>query len=126
MKSLSFLWDMDGTLVDSYPAIVPNVIDALRAIRVHDRRRYGVLQRDRDLRGELRQSLDTPHTASIKTRFQELNDTRIEKIRFMPNVRETLSLMQEAGHRHLCTPIAVPPAGRSWSSAACCRILPRS
>ena len=86
MESLSFLWDMDGTLVDSYPAIVPNVIDACAE--------YGYsIDADTVYRnviktsvGSFLDSLDTPHTASVKARFQELNDTRIEKI--------------QAGHRH--------------------------
>ncbi len=100
MESLSFLWDMDGTLVDSYPAIVPNVIDACAE--------YGyMIDADTVYRnvietsvGSFLDTLDTPHMASIKTRFQEFNDTRIEKIRPMPHARETLSRLQKAGHRH--------------------------
>ena len=100
MESLSFLWDMDGTLVDSYPAIVPNVIDACAE--------YGyAIDADTVYRnviktsvGSFLESLDTPHTASVKARFQELNDTRIEKIRPMPHALETLSRLQKAGHRH--------------------------
>ena len=100
MESLSFLWDMDGTLVDSYPAIVPNVIDACAE--------YGyAIDADTVYRnviktsvGSFLESLDTPHTASVKARFQELNDTRIEKIRPMPRALETLSRLREAGHRH--------------------------
>ncbi len=100
MESLSFLWDMDGTLVDSYPAIIPNVIDACAE--------YGyAIDADTVYRnviktsvGSFLESLDTPHTASVKARFQELNDTRIEKIRPMPHALETLSRLQKAGHRH--------------------------
>lgn len=100
MESLSFLWDMDGTLVDSYPAIVPNVIDACAQfgyIIDADTVYRNVIQTSV---GSFLESLDTPHTASIKARFQEFNDTRIEKIRPMPNARETLSRLQDAGHRH--------------------------
>ena len=100
MESLSFLWDMDGTLVDSYPAIVPNVIDACAE--------YGYsIDADTVYRnviktsvGSFLESLDTPHTASVKARFQELNDTRIEKIRPMSHALETLTRLQKAGHRH--------------------------
>ena len=31
MKQLAFIWDMDGTLVDSYPAIVPAAGETLAA-----------------------------------------------------------------------------------------------
>ena len=100
MESLSFLWDMDGTLVDSYPAIVPNVIEACAE--------YGyMIDADTVYRnvikssvGSFLESLDTPHTAAIKARFQEFNDTRIEKIRPMPHAQQTLSRLHQAGHRH--------------------------
>lgn len=100
MESFSFLWDMDGTLVDSYPAIVPNVIEACaeHGYTIDAETVYRNVIKSSV--GSFLERLETPHTASIKARFQELNDTRIEKIRPMPHARETLSLLRQAGHRH--------------------------
>ena len=100
---LSFIWDMDGTLVDSYPSIVSAVQEvcsvrciALREQYIHD----AVIQTSvgaflRDL--ALRYNLDP---AVLQTEFNAHNDERIRTIHAMPHACEVLQTLQEAGHRH--------------------------
>ena len=102
MKQLTFIWDMDGTLVDSYPAIVPAAREALLA--------FGLDLPEREIHREVIRSsvrayleglaaehgLDRP---ALLAAFDRLNDSRIESIVPMPHAAETLAALQRAGHR---------------------------
>lgn len=99
MKRLSFIWDMDGTLVDSYPAIVPSVRQACAEFGLHfddDEIRRQVLQSSV---GAFLERLPLADTAPVKERFNALNDSHIEKITAMPHAAQTLSCLTRAGHR---------------------------
>lgn len=95
----AFIWDMDGTLVDSYPAIVPAAQEAcaefglvLSADYIHEqviRSSVGAF---------IEQIAGERDPTAIKARFNQLNDSRIEAIRAMPNAEETLSALTKAGH----------------------------
>ena len=101
MKQLAFIWDMDGTLVDSYPAIVPAAREALLA--------FGLDLPEREIHREVIRSsvraylerlaaehgLDRP---ALLAAFDRLNDSRIESILPMPHARETLAALRRAGH----------------------------
>ena len=103
MESCALIWDMDGTLVDSYPAIVPaakQVCDELGLSyseeEIHDtaiRTSVGALLEEAS--AEL--GLDPQ---PIKRRFNELNDSRIEAIRPILHAPETLKALCSLGHRN--------------------------
>lgn len=100
---LAFIWDMDGTLVDSYPVIVPATQQACADSGIE-------LSAEEIHRQVIRTSVGTfleelaaergMDPAPIKARFNELNDSRIDSIRAMPHAEETLKALEEAGHRN--------------------------
>ncbi len=99
----SFIWDMDGTLVDSYPAIVPAVLDVcanygleLSAAAVHEH----VI---RTSVGDLLNCLAREHSLDsqqLKAEFNALNDSRIDAITPIPHAKEALIRLRNAGHRN--------------------------
>ena len=102
MKQLAFIWDMDGTLVDSYPAIVPAAREALAE--------FGVELTAEEIHREViatsvgtlleriarERELDA---GAMKAAFARRNDSRIEAIRAMPHAGECLAALRNAGHR---------------------------
>ena len=103
MSGYAFIWDMDGTLVDSYPAIVPNAQEVCAAFgldysagEIHD---FVIRSSVGDL---LRQAADKlgMDPAPLKARFEALNDSRVDAIRPMPHAPEALEALARAGHRH--------------------------
>ena len=103
MTYYAFIWDMDGTLVDSYPAIVP----AARKTCAD----WGVDYSDAFIRDfVIRTSVGTlleqvaaqrgTGFAPLKARFDALNDASIDAIRPIPHAREALEALAQAGHRN--------------------------
>ena len=102
MKHFALIWDMDGTLVDSYPAIVPAARETLAD--------FGLALSEEEIRREV---LDSSvgallervareqgwDPAPIRAAFQRLNDSRIEAIRPMPHARDCLAALAKAGCR---------------------------
>ena len=102
MTSLAFIWDMDGTLVDSYPAIVPTARELLAE--------HGIILDEAELHRELiRTSVGAVleriasergfDAAALKAEFNRRNDRRIAAIRPMPHCAQTLAALRDAGHR---------------------------
>ena len=100
MRALSFIWDMDGTLVDSYPAIVPSVRQACEEFGLDLDVSYIREQILRSSVGSFLEQLSIKDTALLKTRFNTLNDNNIDKIRAMPHAEEVLSFLSKRGHRN--------------------------
>lgn len=102
-KKYAFIWDLDGTLADSYPAIVPAVRDCLAAqgLELSEREIYaGVIATAAGTflaQTAARYGLDE---ARLKSEFAALNDSRIEAIAAMPHAAETLETLERAGCRH--------------------------
>ena len=102
MKQLAFIWDMDGTLVDSYPAIVPAAGETLAA--------FGVVCDPEEIHREViassvgalleriarERGLDA---AAMKADFARRNDSRIQAIRPMPHAKDCLEALRRAGHQ---------------------------
>ena len=98
---LSFIWDMDGTLVDSYPAIVPAAKEACSEYGLDCSPDIIHEQVIRTSVGAFIEQLAEEHQIDpepIKTRFHQLNDSRIDAIRAMPHAEKTLSALTRAGH----------------------------
>ena len=102
MEQLAFIWDMDGTLVDSYPAIVPAARETLAVFGVELGQEAihreviatsvgALLERVARERG-----LDA---GAMKADFALRNDSRIGDIRAMPHAKACLEALQNAGHR---------------------------
>ena len=103
MTHYAFIWDMDGTLVDSYPAIVPA---AQRACAEFGADYSAAFIRDFVIRTSVGTLLEQVAAeqgtalAPLKARFDALNDGSIAAIRPIPHARETLEALAQAGHRN--------------------------
>ncbi len=101
MPQYAFIWDMDGTLVDSYPAIVPAVQRTCAewgldysAAYIHD---YVIRTSVGTLLEQAAAGLGIS-PAPLKARFDALNDSGIGAIRAIPHAAETLEALCRAGH----------------------------
>ncbi len=97
----AFIWDMDGTLVDSYPAIVPAVQKACAEHGIdlsYDEIHAEVIRTSvgtyiRQIASERR-----VESAPIQARFDALNDSDIDMISAIPHAKDVLHTLSEAGH----------------------------
>ena len=93
---------MDGTLVDSYPAIVPAAKQACYEYGLNFSSEYIHEAVIRTSVGAFleheckKQGLDP---APVKTRFNQLNDSHIDAIRAIPHAEKTLRLLTLSGHK---------------------------
>ena len=101
MEHFAFIWDMDGTLVDSYPAIVPAVQEACGE--------FGMLFEPEEIHEKIIHTSVGSFIAKVSAergidhapvlaRFNRLNDERTDRILAMPGAEETLSSLTRAGH----------------------------
>ncbi len=101
MPRYSLIWDMDGTLVDSYPAIVPAVRETFASLgleRSEEELHAEVIRSSvRDLLNRTAAELGLD-PAPVLAAFNELNDSRIAAIAPMPHAAEALSALRQAGH----------------------------
>ena len=100
--SYAFIWDMDGTLVDSYPAIVPATQLACSESGLH----FSTEEiHEAVIRTSVGTFLETVCSergldpAPVKARFSQLNDSHIDAIRAIPHAEEALRALTDAGHR---------------------------
>ncbi len=101
VDKLSFIWDMDGTLVDSYPAIVPAAKTACSEFGFEFSEEYIHEQVIRTSVGTFIEQIAATRNQDptpIKSRFNQLNDSNIARIRAMPNAEITLRRLTQAGH----------------------------
>ena len=104
MARLAFIWDLDGTLLDSYPAIVPSAREIcaemgveLSEESVHDTViRTSVGQLLRETAAE--KGLDGDDAVA---RFNRRSDSRLDRIRPMPHAAEALAALRDMGALHL-------------------------
>ncbi len=103
MPHHALIWDLDGTLFDSYPAIVPSAQEICAELGLQYSAEYVYDFVIRTSVGTLieqaaaERSLDP---VPLKARFNRLSDSRIDWIHAMPHAAETLDALQAAGHRH--------------------------
>ena len=98
--SYAFIWDMAGTLVDSYPAIVPATQLACSESGLH----FSAEEiHEAVIRTSVGTFLETVCSecgldpTPVKARFSQLNDTHIDAIRAIPHAEETLRALTDAG-----------------------------
>ena len=103
MPRRAFIWDMDGTLVDSYPAIVPAAQKTCAEFGLHYSTEY---IHDFVIRSSVGTLLEQAAAelgtdfAPLKARFDALNDGSIGAIRAIPHAAEALEALRRAGHLH--------------------------
>ena len=99
----SFIWDMDGTLADSYPALVPAVqkVCAEYGLNVSPEYVYsqviGTSVGDFLTKSGKEIGIDP---AILIGKFNILNDSCIDAIRAVRHAGEALSGLRQAGHQH--------------------------
>ena len=100
MTNTSFIWDLDGTLLDSYGIIVSSLHQTLREFHIElneneihkDLITYSLgvflakIERERGA-----------DTEAIRVRFKEINDSRALEIKPIPNASEILRYLQSRG-----------------------------
>lgn len=101
MTPYAFIWDLDGTLVDSYTCIVPAVKGFCEELGVSLSEKY---IRDFVLRSSVGSLLEeiAPEAgkdpAWLKEQYEIRNDRSIHGIRPMPHAREVLDKLKGGGH----------------------------
>ena len=101
MKQYAIIWDMDGTLVDSYPCIVPAVKEFCSELGVNYSedyiRKYAMRYSVGQLLSELAPLLGKD-PALLKEQYEIRNDIRIDGIKPMPFAKDLLAFLKEEGH----------------------------
>ena len=102
MQPYALVWDLDGTLVDSYSSIIPAAREffAELGLRYSAESIYGYAMRFS--LGTLIEEAAAEKGMDpepLKARFNAINDSCIEAIRPVPHAAETLAKLGAAGHR---------------------------
>ena len=101
MEQLAYIWDLDGTLVDSYPAIIPATQRACAEFGLEFSAEYIHSEIIRTSVGTFIEQEAAQHQmdpAPIKARFNVLNDDSIGSIVAMAHAKEILQSLTEADH----------------------------
>lgn len=101
VRKLAFIWDMDGTLVDSYPAIVPGVRTVCEEYGLRYSEEYIREYVLRSSVGTLLEEISREYgldLKELKSRFNTVNDANVAAIRPIPHVKEVLQALSDAGH----------------------------
>lgn len=103
MPHNAFIWDLDGTLIDSYLAIVPSTVEICAGLGVdysaefvHD---YVIRSSVRGLLKETAERLGLD-PAALWAQYNVLCDSCIDRITAMPHAAEALHALCAAGCRH--------------------------
>lgn len=101
MDKHAFIWDMDGTLVDSYPAIVPATQAACANFGLDFAPEYIHKEIIKTSVVTFIEQVAAEHGMDpdpVKARFNQLNDESIGAITAMPHAEEILRLLTLEGH----------------------------
>ena len=99
----SFIWDMDGTLIDSYGAIVPSVHDTYAAFGIEtdeDEIRRHVMKYSVSSFLQLMEERTGKPFSEMSKIYSGINETRNKTIGLMKNAYETLKYLNEKGCRN--------------------------
>lgn len=109
----AYIWDLDGTLFDSYDSIVSSLVDHAQEYRIPDS--YddimkavkqgsvsGYLRSVADrLAGSAKEPALFPADCDfLYRRYREISHERLDRITLIPGATETLSALQAAGAKH--------------------------
>lgn len=104
MTGRAFIWDLDGTLLDSYGVIVSSLQDALAEFRIPTDPETVFRQvKDGSVSTFLKQAAaesGVPYQ-QFKDRYSAISGRRVLEIPAMVHARETLDALAAQGHIHL-------------------------
>ena len=103
MSSPAFIWDMDGTLIDSYPIIVSSALQALTEAGIPtDQETIFREVTATSVSDFVRQIAREHHLdeAALLARCSHLQTSRDDQVQLNPNVTQTLQALQEKGAQH--------------------------
>lgn len=96
----AFIWDLDGTLLDSYGIIVPSLCDAYAELGVHAQieavRRF-VIRRSVGAYFDTMEELTGIPRQEVSARYRVISGARTMFIPLMPHAREVLDAIARAG-----------------------------
>ncbi len=99
----AYIWDLDGTLIDSYHSIVSSLEEMARENRLPDS--CGEIMKavkQGSVSGYLRGMAERCGVlyASLFQRYQEISHERLEQIALIPGAKDTLTVLRAAGAEH--------------------------
>ena len=101
--AVSFIWDLDGTLLDSYGVIVPSVCEMLAEKGIssdpEEVRRFVIARSVKEYLQLLGREYGFDY-APAKERYSAITEKHNADIRLMEGARETLQALSEKGVRH--------------------------
>ncbi len=99
----AYIWDLDGTLLDSYKVIAPSVVETCRSfgldVEQEEAHRQVILHSVTFYLQALAEAHDLPFE-EMKARYSEISGQRKGEIGAMPYARETLAELSRQGARH--------------------------
>lgn len=100
---MNFIWDLDGTLLDSYPIIVDSIYDMLRDNDLEYSKEYILDYSKRksvaDFFVEIEKEFDIDIHV-MKSIHKEKNDARESDLKLMPGAANVLKELNSRGHKH--------------------------
>ncbi len=104
MKHTTYIWDMDGTLINSYPAIIKEVMETLEFFKIQrneqECHKYILRYSVKELMQKIAQEEGVTFE-KLYGKFHELQTAETMPIEAMPQARETLRRIVENGGRNL-------------------------
>ena len=102
-KMKAYIWDLDGTLLDSYGSIVSSLVSVARACGTEDEREE-ILKavKQGSVSGYLRglAGRTGKETAELFGTYRTVSHERMDEIGLIPGALETLEALRNAGARH--------------------------
>ena len=103
LEGMSFIWDLDGTLIDSYPVLIGSLRKALaeRGIQrtEEELREYSLRYSVRSYLEKTAEETGIPFE-QLKGRYSQLTHERAGENRLMPGAKEALQELQNRGGAH--------------------------
>ncbi|MBR4542567.1 MAG: HAD hydrolase-like protein, partial [Lachnospiraceae bacterium] len=101
--SKTFIWDLDGTLLDSYKTIVDGLYDTCKEYGIELNKEeinehvitYSVSSFINKMTGVTGISFD-----EMKKRYSEIGEEKKKEIRLIPDAKETLKALSDRGDKH--------------------------
>ena len=99
----AYIWDLDGTLIDSYDSIVSSLADLARENRLQDS--YEEIMKtvkQGTVSGYLRDMAGRSGIAYefLYRRYREVSHERLDRIKLIPGAAETRAALRDAGAEH--------------------------
>lgn len=95
---INLIWDMDGTLIDSYDSIIDNIVIALNELNVSYEKEF-IRDMVQDSTSAFFRYVCANNNVDYEKLWDVTNNLKIDisKIRLMPNIKETLELLNNKG-----------------------------